>query len=281
MRAGDVVPDSQIGISADAARDSITRQMEEVWDHRARTDIMYWIAHEACISEQLLIDPGTYGARKVCRGLPDFDAAHAAVLETGGGLGRLLRALNDRLAILRGVDSSGEMISRARRWLAAFPRLRVLRKPHSDQRMFSDGTYDLIVSHIAFEHIPNRRSRRRCFSRAFRALGPGGCFRFQTPATTSHWAIPRNRTRLHCGADHCIPGYKWRTGALRQGLVQSGFHVPDMCVSGHETEQTAIEGFAAHVVDPVGCTCQRPEQRRTRAAGQLAGNFGPTGLRHE
>lgn len=76
------------------------------------------------------------------------------VLDFGCGVGRLSLAWSRRVDSVTGVDISASMIERGRQIVAAAPNIRLLVNERSDLRTFTDGSFDLVFSHICLQHMP-------------------------------------------------------------------------------------------------------------------------------
>lgn len=117
--------------------------------------------------------------------------ARDAALDFGCGAGRLTIALADHFASCVGVDISEPMIEEARR-IASADNVRFAISDAPDLSQFADASFDLVLSHIVLQHVPEREAKLRYISEFVRVLRPGGLARFQLP---SH-IPPRNRLQV-------------------------------------------------------------------------------------
>ena len=76
------------------------QRMKAKWDLATRKNARYYIATTAYETEDEFMKSGEYDVKKILSGLPEFDPACDTGLEIGCGIGRLLRAMNDRFATL-------------------------------------------------------------------------------------------------------------------------------------------------------------------------------------
>lgn len=107
------------------------------------------------------------------------------ILEIGCGLGRVLFALYDRgAAFCVGVDASRDMLAEARNRIGGRENISLV---HCDGSgavpVIPDGYFDLVISIITFQHIPNTATVRLYLSESHRLLRPGGALRFQVLAS--------------------------------------------------------------------------------------------------
>ena len=100
------------------------------------------------------------------------------VLEIGCGVGRLLRPLSGRVARVVGVDVSDEMLAGAQARCEGLPNVELFRTD-GGLDFLPDAGFDLVFSHIVFQHLPRKAYAERYFREAFRVLAPGGVFRVQ------------------------------------------------------------------------------------------------------
>ncbi len=114
----------------------------------------------------------------------------ARVLDFGCGIGRLTRALAARFDQVTGVDISHSMIAQAvtlvRRNNCAF----VLNS--YDALPFSSNAFDLVLSAIVLQHVPEQHAVRNYIAEFARVLKPSGMLVVQLP---SH-IPPRRRLQM-------------------------------------------------------------------------------------
>ncbi|HKD18165.1 MAG TPA: methyltransferase domain-containing protein [Thermoanaerobaculia bacterium] len=194
--------------------------MRNAWDRRARRDARRFIECGHSGSEDAFWSSGRRDLDDlVLQGL--MVEPSAAVLEIGCGIGRLLKPLSERVAQAIGVDISGEMIRLGREALSDRPNVR-LERTEGDLTAVTDGSVDLVYSHIVFQHVPTRAAISRYFAEAARVLKPGGVFRFQLDGRRGRW-YPFPDT-WH--------GVRYAAGALRREIAAVGFEVVDLTGEG-------------------------------------------------
>jgi 2-polyprenyl-3-methyl-5-hydroxy-6-metoxy-1,4-benzoquinol methylase len=99
-------------------------------------------------------------------------------LDFGCGIGRLTQALSERYERVDGVDISVEMVRQARSYGSR--RCRFHHNPVADLSLFDAGTFDLVYSMIALQHMP-QDMQEGYVREFFRVLKPGGVAMFHTP----------------------------------------------------------------------------------------------------
>ncbi len=209
--------------------DGRVRGMAAKWDEAARKNIFYYIATTAWKSEEEFINSGIYDAEKILSGLPPFNPSVDSVLEIGCGIGRLLRAMNDRFAALYGVDISSEMIEYGRDWLRGYPKVQLVETTINDLSMFKANQISFVYSYITFQHIPSRNLITKYIAEAQRVLKPGGYFRFQTLWIRSSIELLKNRLAVFLnGRKDCFTGYFWRIATLEKTIRACGFKEVDI-----------------------------------------------------
>lgn len=233
------------------------RRMATKWDKAARKNVLYYIASSAWKSEEEFINSGQYDANKILTGLSPFNSTSDSVLEIGCGIGRLLRAMNDRFATLCGVDISAEMIRCGREWLRYYPKVKLVQTTSNDLRMFKDNQFDLVFSYITFQHIPSRKLVTNYIAEARRVLKPGGYFRFQALRTRSPIDLLKNRVRIFLNSSKdCFVGYSWRIVTLEKTVRACEFKEVDT-----QTQLECSSEAPYGIGQPEGhiwCTARKP-----------------------
>jgi len=158
-------------------------RMAEDWDRRAREDARWHIASDVTNDEEF----ATTGRRDVDVALGPLDDAwlrDARALEIGCGTGRMTEFLLRRVRALDAIDVSSEMIERARDRLGDRPNLRLLATSGRDLAPFADDSFELVLSYVVLQHIPNAICRLY-FREIRRVLQAGGVFRGQVARITA------------------------------------------------------------------------------------------------
>jgi SAM-dependent methyltransferase len=105
-------------------------------------------------------------------------------LDFGCGVGRLSIALAEHVDEVIGVDISPTMLETAREFDST-GRCQFVENDREDLAMFGDGSFDLIVSSLALQHIPTRLARGY-LSEMLRVLRPGGAAILQCATSPMH-----------------------------------------------------------------------------------------------
>lgn len=159
-----------------APRDAAER-MRSDWDARAREDAAWYIA--AAESRGIHFElSGLRDAFQILEDLHPHLRADMRVLEIGCGIGRLMQYLAVVFAEVHGIDVSPEMVARARERLARFPNAHPIAGDGRSLRPYADASFDLIVSHVVFQHVPEKEIVRSYVAEARRVLRPGGIFKY-------------------------------------------------------------------------------------------------------
>ena len=152
--------------------------MREFWDDRAREDAFYFVdnrikykdpAEEARFWEMGRVDlDQLLGAAEVLLE-PSW-----AVVEIGCGVGRLTRVLAERVASVKAVDVSSEMLAIARNENAGLANVDWIHGDGVSLAGVGDGVADAVVSHVVFQHIPDPQVTLGYIREVGRVLRPGG-----------------------------------------------------------------------------------------------------------
>ena len=122
-------------------------------------------------------------------------ARRERALDFGCGVGRLTRALGARFESALGVDISAGMVEQARRLNEAFPSCEFRVNATSDLAQLETGSFDLVYSSIALQHIPTVPEIERYVTDFLRVARPDGLVVFGLPYyIPSLWSFqPRRR----------------------------------------------------------------------------------------
>lgn len=124
-----------------------------------------------------------------------FPARRDAALDFGCGVGRLTQALCAWFERCCGVDIAPSMIELARRYNRHGDKCEYFQNAHSDLRIFSDDSFDLVYSKIVLQHM--RPQYSTAYIKEFvRVLRPGGLIVFQIPDRRQEF---QPRPQADCG----------------------------------------------------------------------------------
>jgi SAM-dependent methyltransferase len=156
--------------------------MQRFWDSRADEDAFFFVDNRL-----------SYGRPDLDRfwadGERDLDALLGIlgvtitpddhVLEIGCGVGRLTRALASRAASVEALDVSERMLELARAHNPQLENVRWLRGDGLRLNGVATGAFDVCVSHVVFQHIPDPEITLGYVRDIGRVLRPGGWAAFQ------------------------------------------------------------------------------------------------------
>ena len=111
-------------------------------------------------------------------GCPDH---YDRVLDFGCGLGRLSYAWAPHAGEVVGVDIARPMVEKATAAGRA-TNCQFQHNPDADLRLFPDASFDLVVSEVVLQHIPDRAVILRYIEEFARVTRPGGVIYFQLPS---------------------------------------------------------------------------------------------------
>lgn len=196
--------------------------MREDWDLRARENAPFYICTEAAPTSEAFAESGERDlAERVLDGLPV--AAGWQVLEIGCGVGRLLKPLSLRVARAVGVDLSEEMLARAREHCADRPNVE-LHPTDGSLAFLADGRFDLVFSHIVFQHVPRKAFIQAYLREAARVLKPGGILRVQVDGRSGQF--------FRRWIADSWSGVVFSARELRRRLEREGFRVAELRGAG-------------------------------------------------
>jgi SAM-dependent methyltransferase len=160
------------------------------WEALGEIDPLYAIlsapdAKHGAWDEQAFLATGQADADRVmaaCAALA-LPSRFGASFELGCGVGRITRALAGRFDRSVGVDISQSMIDKAAAMNADRPTCEWLVNDVPDLQAFDDGSFDLVLSFIVLQHVPDRTAISSYLREMARILAPGGALVVQLPAS--------------------------------------------------------------------------------------------------
>ena len=133
----------------------------------------------------------------------EFLAPRIPGLDFGCGVGRLTRALGERVDEVTGLDVTPSMITLAHDYNAAHENLTFLVHKGTDLHQFEDGRFDVVCCLLVLQHLASDKDILTYIGEFDHVLAPGGLLLLQlpdvVPAASRHTgfrAIARPRTRL-------------------------------------------------------------------------------------
>jgi SAM-dependent methyltransferase len=153
-------------------------------------------------------------ARAQALGAP---ASFERALDFGCGVGRLTRALATRFTACVGVDIAAGMVDLARRLNEDRPNCEFVVNDAPDLRIFEDGSFDLALSSLVLQHLPDRRVVVSFVGELVRVVKPDGLVVFQLPHSLPALARLQLSRRLYGGLK--LAGLSDRTILTRTPLT--------------------------------------------------------------
>ena len=156
--------------------------MRRFWDRRAREDPFYFVDNRLDYGRPDLDRFWTSGAADLDRLLEGLGARVEptdVVVEIGCGVGRLTRGLAERAATVVALDVSERMLDLARSHNGGLPNVRWVHGDGVSLAGVPDGSADVCLSHVVFQHIPDPNLTLGYVREMGRVLRPGGWAGFQ------------------------------------------------------------------------------------------------------
>ncbi len=160
------------------------------WEALGEIDPLYAIlsapaAKHGAWDEQAFLETGRADAESIMAACSALGLAtrREASFELGCGVGRVTRALAGYFRRSVGLDISEAMIRRARAMNADRPNCEWIVGDAPDLRAFDDGVFDLVLSFIVLQHLPDRAVISSYLREMARVLAPGGALVVQMPAS--------------------------------------------------------------------------------------------------
>ena len=157
--------------------DDIGGRMREDWNRRAQENARWFIASDVQDDDEFRAS-GAIDVDRALTGLERPWLKSATVLEIGCGTGRMTEFLAPLVRQLFAVDVSTEMIERTRARLGVVGNLELLPVGGDNLAELMDQSFDLVLSYIVLQHIPNFVVRKY-FREIRRILRQDGIFRGQ------------------------------------------------------------------------------------------------------
>jgi SAM-dependent methyltransferase len=148
--------------------------MTEAWERFAAEDPLFFI--EADPRKRASLDEFLASGRRTAEWALDWlgtRAGRARLLEVGCGLGRTARAFAEHFRQVDGVDVAPSMVERARE-LGLPENVELSVGSGRDLGAFADGAYDVVFSHLVFQHLPEEELVGAYLEEVRRVLAPGG-----------------------------------------------------------------------------------------------------------
>jgi SAM-dependent methyltransferase len=169
----------------------VTQPLEPIrqfWEEHARRDPLWAVLSDGAKRDGQWDSAAFFatGVTEIGSLLRDLDAqgiifSRGAALDFGCGVGRLTQALAPHFARAVGIDISPSMLDVANRRNRFPERVSYVSNQTADLRVFPDGTFDFLVSHIVLQHLPPEITVGY-LREFFRVLAPAGVLVFQLPS---------------------------------------------------------------------------------------------------
>ena len=162
--------------------------IRQFWEEHARRDPLWAVLSDGAKRDGQWNAAAFFetGVTDIAALLRELDAQeilfnHGAALDFGCGVGRLTQALAPNFARTVGVDISAGMLDVAASANRFPDRVSYVCNQATDLRLFTDGAFDFLVSHIVLQHLPPEMTVAY-LREFFRVLAPAGVLVFQLPS---------------------------------------------------------------------------------------------------
>jgi SAM-dependent methyltransferase len=152
------------------------------WDERADEDAFYFVDSRLDYGRpdiERFWRSGEVDLERFMGALLEQIEASDQVVEIGCGVGRLTRVLSRDAATVRALDISERMLERARHHNAELENVEWIHGDGSTLAGIDDGSADVVVSHVVFQHIADPEVTLEYVREIGRVLRPGGWAGFQ------------------------------------------------------------------------------------------------------
>ncbi len=193
---------------------NISTKMKADWNRRAKHHAQFWIATEDFHDDQKFAQSGQQSAQALLTTISPYYDQSWTVLDIGCGIGRILKPLAQHFRHLVGIDVSGEMIKKSKKWLQGLENVKTLETSGVDLSPLPQDYFNLVYSYVAFQHMP-RQVFERYLEESNRVLKPQGYLAFQIPIGFHQ----------HAPLEDTIGIRSYSEGELSEKLNQLGFHL--------------------------------------------------------
>jgi SAM-dependent methyltransferase len=155
---------------------------KEFWDERAREAALHFVDNRLDYrdpDEEQFWARGEKDLDRLLGGVGVGTAPRDDVVEIGCGVGRLTRVLAARVATVRALDVSPEMLARARQANPGLTNVTWIEGDGVSLSGIASASADAVVSHVVFQHIPDPAVTLGYVREIGRVLRPGGWAAFQ------------------------------------------------------------------------------------------------------
>jgi ubiquinone/menaquinone biosynthesis C-methylase UbiE len=152
----------------------MTDRQRAAWERFAAEDPLFFI--EADARKRGSLEDFLESGREMAGWALDWigdRTGRRRLLEIGCGLGRTARGFAESFELVEGVDVSSTMVARGQE--LGLPRnVRLAVGSGRDLAGFEDGSYDVVFSHLVFQHLPDEAAIEAYLGEVRRVLGPDG-----------------------------------------------------------------------------------------------------------
>lgn len=216
--------------------DETAAHMARFWDARARENANYFVDNRLDYNagdEEAFWREGVADLERTLAAVGAELTPDDVVLDVGCGVGRLTRALVNRVAHVHGIDVSAEMLARAEENLAGAANVTFHHGDGTSLAPLPDASVSAVVSLVVFQHIPDPTVTLGYVGEIGRVLRPGGWAAFHVSNDPAVHAREHPRSRLRVALGRAPKGQDdpaWRgsavsLAALEQAVTDGGMEL--------------------------------------------------------
>lgn len=189
--------------------------IETDWEHRHQTEQMKAVMGKDMAASEFF-DSGENRFNTIIAPFAG-DLSNCCALEIGCGPGRILRPIANAAKRAIGVDVSDTACETARKNLARFDNVEIVKNNGEGLDGIPSNSIDLVVSFDVFQHIPTLDTQEAYLRETARVLKPGGKFVIQVK-TDSGWLKIQGIPLLPRRFRRYVPDFLMKLGLKLSGI---------------------------------------------------------------